>query len=133
MNLNLVMMYMNTKISAEDVSFLQLSDSLFPTGLYATSSGLEALSYIKKLNPRDIRHLIAVYLQQVVGPSDCTALGNAYESSKRSDFRGLVNADESLYFMRIIEETRNASVRSGIQILKCVSSFVKQNEIFDRY
>ena len=127
------MMYMNTKISAEDVSFLQLSDSLFPTGLYATSSGLEALSYIKKLNPRDIRHLIAVYLQQVVGPSDCTALGNAYESSNGSDFRGLVNADESLYFMRIIEETRNASVRSGIQILKCVSSFVKQNEILDRY
>jgi urease accessory protein len=101
--------------------------------LYATSSGLEALSYRKKLKPKDIWRLVAVYLQQVVGPSDCTALGNAYESSKKSDFRGLVNADESLYFMKIIEETRNASVRSGIQILKCVSSFVKQNEILDRY
>jgi urease accessory protein len=126
-------MSMNTKLSAEDISFLQLSDSLFPTGLYATSSGLEALSYIRKLKSKDIWHLIAIYLQQVVGPSDCTALGNAYESSKKSDLKSLVKTDKSLYSMRIIEETRNASVRSGIQILKCVSSFVKQNEILDLY
>jgi urease accessory protein len=127
------MMFMSTEINLEDLSFLQLADSLFPTGLYATSSGLEALSYTKKLKPNDIRGLIDVYLRQQVGPSDCTALGNTYESIKKSDLHGLIDADQTLYSMRIIEAVRNASIRSGIQLLKCVSSFVKQNLILEGY
>lgn len=124
---------MNTDISREDVSLLQMSDSFFPTGLYATSSGLEALLQIKRLKNKDISNLIAIYLQQVVGPSDCTALGNAYESCRKGDLDALLNTDESLYFMRIIEETRNASVRSGNQLLKCVSSFVKNKKMLKDY
>ena len=80
MTLKPVMMYMNIEIGNEDVSLLQMYDSFFPTGLYATSSGLEALSQVKKLNSKDIFHYISTYLKQVVGPSDCAALGNAYES-----------------------------------------------------
>lgn len=126
-------MSMSTKISVEDLSFLQLSDSLFPTGLYAMSNGLEAYFKSKKLSRNDIEELIGVFLRQQVGPSDCTALGNAYESFKKSDLKGLVNIDQTLYSMRIIEEVRNASVRSGIQLLKCVSSFVKGNRILSGY
>ena len=33
--------------SIADLSFLQLSDSFFPTGLYTTSNGLELLFYDK--------------------------------------------------------------------------------------
>lgn len=126
-------MSMSIKIRLEDLSFLQLSDSLFPTGLYAMSNGLEALSKTKKLRPNDIQELIDVFLRQQVGPSDCAALGNAYESLKKSDLKGLINADQTLYSMRIIEEVRNASVRSGIQLLKCVSSFVKRNAMLGGY
>ena len=126
-------MSMSTKISVEDLSFLQLSDSLFPTGLYAMSNGLEAYFKSKKLSRNDIEELIGVFLRQQVGPSDCTALGNAYESFKKSDLKGLVNIDQTLYSMRIIEEVRNASVRSGVQLLKCVSSFVKGNRILSGY
>jgi urease accessory protein len=126
-------MSMSTKISVEDLSFLQLSDSLFPTGLYAMSNGLEAYFKSKKLSRNDIEELIGVFLRQQVGPSDCTALGNAYESFKKSDLKGLINIDQTLYSMRIIEEVRNASVRSGIQLLKCVSSFVKGNRILSSY
>ena len=114
---------MDTKIGNQDVSLLQMSDSFFPTGLYATSNGLEALSKVKKLKSKDISQFITVYLKQVIGPSDCTALGNAYESCKKRDLAALLNTDESLYFMRLIEETRSASVRSGNQLLKCVSLF----------
>jgi urease accessory protein len=71
-------MSMSTKIRLEDLSFLQLSDSLFPTGLYAMSNGLEALFKTKKLRPNDIQELIDVFLRQQVGPSDCAALGNEY-------------------------------------------------------
>lgn len=133
MNQNPVTMFMNTEIDHEDVSILQMSDSFFPTGLYATSSGLEALSQLKKLKSKDISQLIAIYLRQVVGPSDCTALGNAYESCRKMDLASLLNTDESLYNMRIIEETRRASVRSGNQLLKCVSTFVKHKKMLKDY
>lgn len=133
MNQNPVTMFMSTEIDHEDVSILQMSDSFFPTGLYATSSGLEALSQLKKLKSKDISQLIAIYLRQVVGPSDCTALGNAYESCRKMDLASLLNTDESLYNMRIIEETRIASVRSGNQLLKCVSTFVKHKKMLMDY
>jgi len=127
------MMYMNIEIDNEDVSLLQLSDSFFPTGLYATSSGLEALSQVKKLKSKDISHYISTYLKQVVGPSDCAALGNAYESCMKNDLTVLLNVDESLYSMRLIEETRTATVRSGNQLLKCVSAFVKDKKMLKDY
>ena len=36
-------MYMNTDEINEELAVMQLSDSFFPTGLYATSNGLEFL------------------------------------------------------------------------------------------
>ena len=127
------MMYMNIEIGNEDVSLLQMSDSFFPTGLYATSSGLEALSQVKKLNSKDIFHYISTYLKQVVGPSDCAALGNAYESCKKRDITSLLHIDDSIYHMRLIEETRTASVRTGNQLLKCVISFSKNKKMLKEY
>lgn len=127
------MMFMDTEISSEDVNILQMSDSFFPTGLYATSNGLEALSKVKRLKRKDISQFITINLRQVVGPSECTALGNAYESCKKRDLASLLNTDESLYYMRVIEETRSASVRSGNQLLKCVSTFVNQKKMLKEY
>lgn len=124
---------MDTNIDNEDISILQMSDSFFPTGLYAMSSGLEALSQVKKLKSKDIFQYIDIYLQQVIGPSDCTALGNAYESCKKRDIASLLHIDESLYYMRIIDETRTASVRSGNQLLKCVSTFAKNKKMLKQY
>jgi urease accessory protein len=124
---------MNTKNSTEDLSFLQLADSFFPTGLYSTSNGLEALYYTKKVNPKCIAELVELFLQQQVGPSDCTALGNAYEYVKNSDLQGLVLTDQTVYSMKTIEEVRIASVRSGTQLLKCIYSFAKKKKILENY
>ncbi|TLX89359.1 MAG: urease accessory protein [Thaumarchaeota archaeon] len=120
---------MNTEISVEDMSFLQLSDSFFPTGLYTTSNGVEFIFREKKLKSRDILKLIKVYLKQQVGPADCVALGNAYDCAERSDLQGLIEVDQTLYSMRLVDEIRNASVRSGIQLLRCTRFFVTQNKI----
>src|SRR5687768_1009938 len=127
------MIFMDIDIDNEDINILQLSDSFFPTGLYATSSGLEALSQTKKLKSKDISQFITIYLKQIIGPSDCTALGNAYESSMKRDIASLLHTDESIYHMRLIEETRTASVRSGNQLLKCVSSFAKNKKMLKEY
>jgi urease accessory protein len=124
---------MDIDIDNNEISILQLSDSFFPTGLYATSSGLEALSQTKKLKSKDISQFITMQLQQVMGPSDCTAMGYAYESCKRNDIVELLHADESLYYMKLIEETRIASTRSGNQLLKCVTSFAKNKKILKEY
>jgi len=124
---------MDIDIDNEDISILQLSDSFFPTGLYATSSGLEALSQTKKLKSKDIFQFITMQLQQVMGPSDCTAMGHAYDSCKKKDIVSLLHADESLYYMKLIEETRIASTRSGNQLLKCVSTFAKNKKMLKVY
>jgi len=127
------MIFMDTEIIDKDVSILQMSDSFFPTGLYATSNGLEALSQVKKLKSNDISQFITIYLQQVVGPCDCTALGNAYESCKKRDLASLIKTDESAYYIRLIEEPRSASVRSGNQLLKCVSTFSRHKKMLKDY
>jgi urease accessory protein len=124
---------MDIDIDNSEISILQLSDSFFPTGLYATSSGLEALSQTKKLKSKNISQFIAMQLHQVMGPSDCTAMGYAYESCNRNDIVELIHADESLYYMKLIEETRIASTRSGNQLLKCVSSFAKNKKMLKEY
>ena len=127
------MIFMDTKIGIEDISILQLSDSFFPTGLYATSSGLEALSQEKKLASKDVSQFIGIYLRQVIGPLDCTGLGNAYESCKKSDVVSLFRTDEIIYHMKLVEETRTASIRSGNQLLKCAISFSKNKKMVKKY
>ena len=43
-------MYMNTDEINEELAVMQLSDSFFPTGLYATSNGLEFLFSNNEIN-----------------------------------------------------------------------------------
>ena len=124
---------MDIDLNQKEISILQLSDSFFPTGLYATSNGLEFLAQEKKLTGKDLSQFISIYLNQIIGPSDCTALGNAYESSKKKEIDILLQIDEYMYHMRLIEETRTASVRSGNQLLKCVISFSKSKKILKEY
>ncbi len=122
-------------ISIDDISFLQLSDSFFPTGLYTTSNGLELLFYDKnkKLTYDDIFNFIKAYLSQQIGPTDCSIIGNVYNCIQKNDCSKLLELDNLYYFMRLIEETRSASIRSGIQLLKCISSFTDNNEYVNFY
>ncbi|HEU5120651.1 MAG TPA: urease accessory UreF family protein [Candidatus Nitrosocosmicus sp.] len=117
-------------ISIEDLSFLQLSDSFFPTGLYTTSNGLEHLFYSKnrKLSYSEISDFLKAYIVQQIGPTDCCVIGNVYDCLQKKDFTSLLDLDKKYYFMRLVDETRSASTRSGIQFLRCISTFMKENE-----
>src|SRR5215210_6306081 len=90
-------------ISIDDISFLQLSDSFFPTGLYTNSNGLELLFYNKnrgkKLTYNDIFDFIRAYLSQQVGPTDCSIIGNVYNCIKKNDYSTLLELDNMYYFM----------------------------------
>jgi urease accessory protein len=122
------------KISVEEISILQLSDSFFPTGMYATSNGLEALFYSKKIkHANELRDLIKVYVEHQIGPTDCTALGNSYEYAKGSDLERLIEVDQTIFSMKLIKEIRETSTRSGTQLLRCLSYFITDNELLNRY
>jgi urease accessory protein len=127
--------YMSShKASIDEISMLQLSDSFFPSGMYTTSGGLEALYYSnRKITADQLRDLIKVYLEHQIGPADCSALGNSYEHIQRKDLERLVEVDNIIFSMKLIEEVRNASTRSGTQVLRCVSSFRTDNSIMNGY
>jgi urease accessory protein len=117
-----------------EISLLQLSDSFFPTGSYTTSNGLEALFYKKRIkNPNELRDLIQVYLEQQIGPADCTALGNSYKYIQRSDLPKMLEVDQTLFSMKLVKEIRDASCRAGTQLLKCLNSFITNSKLLDLY
>ena len=127
---------MNTnEISAEEISIMQMSDSFFPTGMYTMSNGLEALFYVRKVvnDPNSLRDLIRIYLEYQIGPADCTALGNSYEYSKKKDIEMLSGVDQTLFSMKLIREIREATTRSGTQLIRTVSSFISDSEVLNGY
>lgn len=129
-------MYMSTNeaiMDAADLSMMQLSDSFFPTGMYSMSNGLEAIFYSgKKMKSEELRELVKTYLEYQIGPADCTALGNAYEQAARSNLPKLLEVDRAIFSMKLVQEIRDASIRSGTQLVRCIRSF-SDNKILGQY
>jgi urease accessory protein len=123
----------NAIMDAADLSMMQLSDSFFPTGMYSMSNGLEAIFYSgKKLKAEELRELVKTYLEYQIGPADCTALGNAYEHAARSNLAKLLEVDKAIFSMKLVQEIRDASIRSGTQLVRCIRSF-SDNKILGQY
>ena len=118
----------------QELAMMQLSDSFFPTGMFATSNGLEFLFKEKKIRSmEDIASIIKINIIQQIGPSDGVALANAFDSANKNDFGKVIDADTIVFATKSIKEIRDTSVRSGIQLIKCVSEFVNENEILNQY
>lgn len=118
----------------EEISMLQLGDSFFPTGMYTTSSGLETLFYDKRIkSKKEIFEFITVCLTYQIGPADCAALSNAYEFAKEGNLTKIIEIDQILFSMKLVKEIRDASTRSGTQLLNCLLSFVKDNDLISSY
>ena len=129
-----VLMYMNIDEIEQELGVMQLSDSFFPTGIYATSNGLEFLFTEKKIHGMtDLIKLIEINITQQIGPSDCVALGNVFDSADKHDFDQVIKADNIIFATKPIKEIRDASVRSGVQLIKCVIEFVKDDKILNQY
>lgn len=110
-------------MSTEFLSMLQLSDSFFPTGSYALSSGLEVLAKKCKIGVSELQKLVQTYIEQQVGPADCCALGSAFDCAARSDLAGITAADSALFSIKLVAEVRSASARSGAQLVRTVRGF----------
>jgi urease accessory protein len=120
-------------MDAANLSMMQLSDSFFPTGMYSMSNGLEAIFYSgKKIKAEELRELVKTYLEYQIGPADCAALGNAYEHAARSNLLKLLEVDRAIFSMKLVQEIRDASIRSGTQLVRCIRSF-SDNKILGQY
>lgn len=125
---------MNIDEIEQELGVMQLSDSFFPTGIFATSNGLKFLFTGKKIQGMtDLIEMIKINIIQQMGPSDCVALANAFDSANKNDFEKVIEADNIIFATKSIKEIRNASVRSGVQLTKCVSEFVKDDKILKQY
>jgi urease accessory protein len=117
----------------EQLGIMQLSDSFFPSGIYATSNGLEILIHDRKIKTADeLAELLKVFLRQQVGPADCVALCNTYDFIAKNDFEKIIQTDQMLYSMKLVKEIRETSTRAGIQLIKCIQSF-KDKKILKLY
>ncbi|HYY40592.1 MAG TPA: urease accessory UreF family protein [Nitrososphaera sp.] len=119
--------------NAVDLSMMQLSDSFFPTGMYSMSNGLEAIFYSgKKMKAEELRELVKTLLEYQIGPADCTVLGNACEYAAKSNLPKLLEVDRAIFSMKLVQEIRDASIRSGTQLVRCIRSF-SDNKILGQY
>lgn len=113
---------------------LQLSDSFFPTGAYATSNGLESLFTSKLIHSsNDITKVIKVCITQQAGPSDCIVLSNTYDQIIKGNLDEIIHIDNLSFAAKSIKEIRDASTRSGIQLVRCMREFVKDDPLLNHY
>ncbi len=103
------------------VAALQLGDSLFPSGGFTLSHGLETLvaqGLVK--DEASLTEWLETVLAWQVGPSDGVAGGLAWQAAHELD--QLAELDRHLLSLRLAREPREAAVRAGRQLLTVAAS-----------
>ena len=117
----------------QDLGMMQISDSFFPTGLYANSNGLESIfQNNKKITHPEVGRIIETQIKQQIGPTDLIVMENALKFASAREFNNISELDMKINSMKNIREIREASRRSGIQLARCIREFVK-DEILEKY
>jgi len=124
---------MNIDDMCQDLGMMQISDSFFPTGLYANSNGLESIfQNNKKITHLEVGKIIETQLKQQIGPTDLIVMENALKFASEKEFDKILELDMKINSIKNIKEFREASNRSGIQLIRCIREFIK-DEIIEEY
>ena len=119
-------MCMNTNY---EFHLMQLADSFFPSGMFGMSSGLESfVKYGKIITSNDVLKFIKQQIKFQLVPCDCVILILAIYAAQSNDIPKIVDIDNRFNSMRLVREVRNASVRSGPQMLNCVMHMTDHNK-----
>lgn len=106
-----------------DLDLMQLSDSAFPSGMFATSGGLERLfGEGRAAGAAGLERFCRVSLERQVGPLDCASLSWAHGRCAAGDRAGVAEADAMCFAAKSVGEARDAARRSGAQLAGCVSA-----------
>jgi urease accessory protein len=99
------------------LSSLQLADSFFPNGLYTLSHGLESYAQAGLVTPHSLEPLVIDLLRHSAGPADGIALACAHRTVTSQETQLSVEADRRLTAVKLAREPREASLRTGRQLL----------------
>ncbi len=103
-------------------SLLQTADSLFPTGAYAHSGGLEtlvALGVVK--DARSLAEFLRGRVVPMLGAYELPYLGFAVAAARDGDLVALMTLDREYGAGKLPRETRDASVQVGAQRLRMLT------------
>jgi urease accessory protein len=120
-------MYMNTDY---EFHLMQFADSFFPSGLFSMSNGFESWSKAHKI--KSASQVLDFTRQQMIlqaAPMDCVIIKQAMNAADAEDINVLVALDQFYYSTKIVREVRNATVRSGRQVVECVNYMISENNI----
>lgn len=99
--------------------FLQLNDSLFPTGAFAFSDGLESavfLEYVQSVE--DLSAWLSQYLQAVFMCSEGLAVLKVLKALDQQDWSEVMLLDAQCHALKPAEETRASGVSLGKRLYK---------------
>ena len=105
-----------------ELAMMQLSDSFFPSGMFGMSGGLESMSKARRLKGK--KAILGFMQQQIqfqIAPCDCAAMSIAIDAASRRDMDSAMRVDNAYFAMKLVSEARVASVRSGRQVLNCIT------------
>lgn len=96
---------------------LQLGDSLFPSGAFAQSGGLETLvADAAVTDARGLRLLLRTHLRHRLARADLPVLLAAHAAAAAGDLDTVLEADRLLAAVKLAAEERTASARVGRRI-----------------
>ena len=100
-------------------ALLHLCDSLFPTGGYAHSDGLEAATDSGAVTSADdLRAWMRVLLHDTIGRAEAPAIVLAWEAARDRQWTALRGLDAELHALRPSSTARQASRGVGTRLLK---------------
>lgn len=116
-------------MNTNEFHLMQLADSFFPSGMFGMSGGLESfVKHGKIKTERDILQFIQQQIRFQLAPCDCVVLYEAMNAAQDDDIARIVDIDNRFFSMKLIKEIRNASIRSGPQMMNCVIYMTSNKE-----
>jgi urease accessory protein len=98
---------------------IRFIDSLFPSGGYAFSSGLEAAVQAGAVNNgTELHEYVSDMLQNGMGGREAVAVALAHDSTLAGALAGIIHVDRELDAMKLGRETRLASRQMGRQVIR---------------
>ena len=117
----------------ELLGIMQMSDSMFPAGVFAMSNGIESMHLAGDITTaKDLESMLHSCLIHQVGPSDCSTAAQAHRHAGEGRIADILELDARYLATKSVQEARGASVRSGVQMTRCVAGIL-YDDMVDRY
>jgi urease accessory protein len=114
------------------LALLQISDSMFPSGMFTHSLGLEQLVREGLVRtPGDVEQFVSSVIEDATSRSDAVAAAQAAVHARRADLPALISLDHQLFAMKAAAELRVASTSAGRRLIEEVAPHPESAQIYE--